>query len=64
LNLLPAVLQTPASTAEQAAKEASNEVEAEAALSKMGGSLIDPHHIMLKDKLAFVLGALRCRACT
>ena len=30
---------------------------AEARLQKMGGSLIDPHKIMLKDKLAFVFGA-------
>lgn len=45
-----------ASSAALDAREAVAEQAAEAQLVKTGGSLIDPSRIMLKDKLAFVLG--------
>ncbi|EFN52360.1 hypothetical protein CHLNCDRAFT_138776 [Chlorella variabilis] len=51
-------ISTASGKAAEAAREAREEVAAEARLQKMGGSLIDPHKIMLKDKLAFVFGVV------
>lgn len=59
-TLLQPQSQLPKSKSAAAALEAVQAVaeeKAEASLERVGGSLIDPKKIMLKDKLAFVFGA-------